>query len=405
MVSLRSLLLVLAALVPLGVGAQTPVDWSDVLAAARGRTVHFNAWGGKDEINDYVAWVGAQVKARHGIELIHVKLADTADAVARIVAERQADLARGGAMRPGSVDLLWANGENFARLKAAGLLFGPWAERAPNFAWVDRGKPTNFLDFGTPVEGMAAPYGFFQLNFVHDGRRVPTPPRSAGALLAWIKANPGRFTYPSPANFIGHSFLKQLARELAVDPAALDRPVAAVDPAAVTAPLWAWLAEARPHLWRRGATFPEGETALRQLLADGEVDFSISFGPGETSAAIEQGLLPPTTRTFVFDGGTVGNTSFVMIAYNSAVAAAAMVVADFLMSPEAQARKQDPRVWGAFTVLDVARLPPADRARFDALPLGVATLDPVALGRPLSEPHFTWTEWLQAEWRRRHEGR
>ena len=43
-----------------------------------------------------------------------------------------------------------------------------------------------------------------------------------------------------------------------------------------------------------------------------------------------------------------------------------MVVADFLMSPEAQAHKQDPRVWGDGTVLDLDALAPEDRARFDA---------------------------------------
>ena len=52
--------------------------------------------------------------------------------------------------------------------------------------------------------------------------------------------------------------------------------------------------------------------------------------------------------------------------------AGAMVVADFLMSPEAQAQKQDPAVWGDFTVLDVAALEPADRERFDRLARGVA---------------------------------
>ena len=35
-----------------------------------------------------------------------------------------------------------------------------------------------------------------------------------------------------------------------------------------------------------------------------------------------------------------------------------MVVADFLLSPEAQARKQDPAVWGDPTVLAMARSTP-----------------------------------------------
>jgi putative thiamine transport system substrate-binding protein len=82
-----------------------------------------------------------------------------------------------------------------------------------------------------------------------------------------------------------------------------------------------------------------------------------------------------------------------------------MVLADFLMSPEAQARKQDPRVWGGPTVLDLAKLTPQDRERFAALPLGVATLAPDKLGRVLPEPHPSWVERLEKEWRRRYAAR
>ena len=79
-----------------------------------------------------------------------------------------------------------------------------------------------------------------------------------------------------------------------------------------------------------------------------------------------------------------------------------MVVADFLMSPEAQAHKQDPRVWGDFTVLDLAALPPTERRRFADLPLGIATLPPERLGPALPEPHPSWSGWLTAEWERRY---
>ena len=57
-----------------------------------------------------------------------------------------------------------------------------------------------------------------------------------------------------------------------------------------------------------------------------------------------------------------------------------MVVANFLMSPQAQARAQAPEFLGYGTVLDMAALSAGDRALFDALELGVATLSPAELG-------------------------
>ena len=79
-----------------------------------------------------------------------------------------------------------------------------------------------------------------------------------------------------------------------------------------------------------------------------------------------------------------------------------MVVANFLLSPEAQLRKQDPAIWGDPTVLGMDKLDPADRQKFDRLPLGIATLSPAALGRTLLEPHPTWMTRIEAAWRARY---
>jgi putative thiamine transport system substrate-binding protein len=79
-----------------------------------------------------------------------------------------------------------------------------------------------------------------------------------------------------------------------------------------------------------------------------------------------------------------------------------MVVANFLLSPEAQARKQDPRVWGDPTVLALSKLAPHERRLFDELPLGVASLPPEKLGPTLPEPHPSWMTAIEAMWRQRY---
>lgn len=393
------LLLVLAMPAARGQGEETR-SWNAIVAAAEGQRVHFNAWGGDARINAYIDWVGDRVEALYGIDLVHVKLSDTADAVSRVLAEKTAGRDSGG-----SVDLIWINGENFAAMKRNGLLHGPWVARAPSFAGVDvAGKPTAVNDFSVPTDGLEAPWGMAQFNVIYDTAYVDDPPRSAPALLDWARDNPGRFTYPQPPDFIGTTFLKQVLLMTVADPIAVAAPLDEASAATVTAPLWAYLDSLHPHLWREGRAFPQDEAGLRRLLADGEVSFALAFNPARASAAIEAGELPASVRTFVFDGGTIGNTHFVAVPYNAAGKEAAMVVADFLMSPEAQIRKQDPRVWGDFTVLDVAALPAADRDAFAALPLGIATLSPAELGPVLPEPHPSWVGWLEAEWERRYAG-
>ena len=376
-------------------GADT---WQQVLEQARGQTVYWNAWAGDERINAYIAWVGEQVRERHGVDLRHVKLGDTAEAVARVVAEKAAGRDQGG-----TVDLIWINGENFAAMKRNGLLFGPWAESLPNFALVDtEGKPTTQVDFTVPVQGLESPWGMAQVVFMYDSAEVPSPPRTMAALLEWARANPGRFTYPQVPDFLGSTFLKQALVELAGDPSRLQQPVAEADEfAAVTAPLWHYLEALHPLLARAGRVFPANGPAQRRMLADGEIDIAISFSPAEASSAIANGEFPDTVRTFVLEGGTLGNTNFVAIPYNASAKEGAMVVADFLLSPEAQARKQDPRHWGGFTVLALERLAPHERQLFDALDLGIATLSPAELGPALLEPHPSWMEHIEQAWQQR----
>ncbi|MGY6548581.1 MAG: ABC transporter substrate-binding protein [Roseinatronobacter sp.] len=389
----------LAALASAG-SAQTPdvTDWAAIKDAARGQTVFWHAWGGDPRINAFIASVGDDLQARYGVTLEHVRLADTADAVTRVIAEAQAGRDSGGA-----VDAIWINGANFASMKAEGLLFGPFAGNLPNWPLVDTdANPAVLIDFTLPVEGFGSPWAMFQMVFEHDSATVPEPPRSLAELGAWIADNPGRFTFPQPPDFLGTSFLKQVLYSVIDRPEILLGPIENVDYDAATAPLWAFLDEITPNLWRQGRAFPANEPALGQLLADGEIDIGFSFNPGRASAAIADGELQDTVRTFVLDEGTLANSSFLSIPFNAANKEGALLLANLILDPEIQARAQDPDILGFQTVLGLDRLTPEDRARFDALDLGIATLAPDALGTGLLEPHPSWMTRIAEDWTARY---
>jgi len=388
--------------VPLAAGAQegapTP-EWQKVLDDAKGETVYFHAWGGEPRINAYIDWAAREVERQYGVRVLHVKVSDTASVVSQVLTEKSVGKTSGGA-----VDLIWINGENFAAMKEQGLLAEPgWAETLPNWRHVDvEDKPTVTVDFTVPTDGQESPWGMAKLVFLHDSARLENPPATLEALLAHAKANPGRVAYPQPPNFYGTTFLKQVLVDTAPDPAALSEPV---DPARfeeVTAPLFAYLDDLQTVLWRQGKAYPKDAAHMRQLLADGELDIAFTFNPSDASAAIANGELPETARSFVLDGGTIGNTHFVAIPFNSSAKAGAKVFADFLLSPEAQARKQDPEIWGDPTVLDVAALPEREKARFDEVDLGPATLTPEELGPVLPEPHPSWVSVLEDAWATRY---
>ena len=68
------LLLAALALVSGLHSAAAAESWADIVAKARGQTVYWNAWGGKEEINAYMAWAGDRVQADYGVTVVHTKL-------------------------------------------------------------------------------------------------------------------------------------------------------------------------------------------------------------------------------------------------------------------------------------------------------------------------------------------
>jgi putative thiamine transport system substrate-binding protein len=366
--------------------AAAGLNMARLRASARGKTVRFNAWAGDEAINRYIAWAGRELAQRFGVRLQHVKVADIAETVARLRAEKAAGRSSGG-----GADLLWINGENFAALRRENLLHGPWADDIPNARLIDETDPTTRRDFTIPTAGYELAWGTSRFTLFHDQKRVPSPPRDPAALAQWVKANPGRFTYPQPPNFLGASFLKQVLLVMTRDRRVFSSGPSAAVFLETTRPLFAWLRDIRPALWRSGKIHPVSGPAQRQLLGLGEVDWAMSFNPGEAQSAIRRGELPPGIGATHFSGGVLANSHFLAIPANSSAKDAAIVAADFLVSPLAQARKADPAFWGDPSVLRLDRLTAAERKAF-------ANATPLPRGPILEEPAPAWTTMLERAW-------
>lgn len=368
-----------ACVLSLSASAQS---WQDISDKARGQTVYFHAWGGSQEINQYIRWAGEQLKTQYGVELKQVKITDTAETVTRLIAEKAAGKESGG-----SVDLMWINGENFKSMKNNDLLYGPFVETLPNWQYVNASLPID-SDFSEPTDGLEAPWGVGQLVFIYDHQKLNNPPQSFAELLSYAKAFPNRITYPRPPEFHGTSFLKALLIELTNNDAALSKPVDAQSFALITAPLWHYLDELHAVAWRAGKQFPSGSSEMIQLLDDDQIDLALTFNPNAVYSAQASGKLAKTTRSHAMQAGALSNIHFLAIPWNATAKEGALVSINFLMSPEAQSRKGDMNVWGDPSVL-----------RNDVLTGSAAN---TKLFKSIAEPHPSWQAALEAAWQTRY---
>ena len=371
-------------------------QWQLILEQGRkeGR-VNFEMWCGGESINRWIdTFVTPEMQHRHGIAVKRVCVAGSP--LDRVLAEQ-----RQGAV--GANDVLWTNGATSYQMISQGLFYGPVAYRLPNFLrYYDVNAPDLVVDFGYPHRGYETPYTRTQFTLFYDAAGVGPAPRTLDELKRWIKEHPGRFTYPNPdADFTGEAFLKTVF--YATNASGDYQPFLAGGNQQLLerswGPTWDWFNEVKPYLWRAGETYPETLGQLEALYQNGEVDWTMSYGPARGSQLIAEGKAPRTTRGLVLADGTVANANFLAIYATAPHKAAGMVLLNFMMSPEAQHSLSDPRNWGDMPTIDLARLPPDWRARFEALERGPAT-PPLGelLRHALPEMNAAYAEPLQQGW-------
>lgn len=347
-------------------------EWDEIVEAARGTTVTFYGWGGDENRNNWLnTTVADYVKEHYDIALEVVGM-DINDILSKLSGEKQAG------SETGSIDMIWINGENFYSAKDNGLLYGPFTEQLPNMeAYIDLEDPETLNDFCMPIEGYEAPYAKAQMVFFNDSAVTPEAPASAEELLEFCKKYPGKVTYPALPDFTGSAFVRNIIYELCGweqfqdMEADYDTVKAAIEPALD------YLRELNPYLWNEGKTFPESSTTVDAMFADGELVMNMSYGPFSVATGIAEGTYTDTTRTFVFDNGTIGNTNYMAIAFNSPNKAGAMVVINAILSAELQLTQYEQL--RELPVVSADKLSAEEQAAFDAVDLGKGVLSQTEL--------------------------
>ncbi len=379
----------------LGSGPINGITWDQIVAKAKGGAANWFLYGGGQTTNEYVdKFVTPMMKEQFGITVKRVPLTATVDAVNKVLAEKQA-----GKTTDGSVDMIWINGENFRTMAEANILFGGWSKALPNAIYIPWNQPSVANDFGYSVNEREAPWGKAQFVMIYDSAKVQNPPTSFKALEEWMKANPGMFTYAAPPDFTGSVFVRHVFYEMTGGWQQFDGPFNEQRYTQKAPATWDYLNRIKPYLWQKGATYPEAQSKLDQLFADGEVSFTMSYNTNAASQAIAKGAYPRSVRSYVLDAGTIANTHYQAIPFNAANKEAAFVLANFLESPAAQIEKAKIEVWGDAPVVDPNTLLPADKATLLALPRGAATLPDAALAaKALPELQATYLLRIDKDW-------
>ena len=329
------------------------------MAKAEGQ-VNWYYWGGSEELNLWVDMTVAPELAKKGIKLNPVRIKDTQEAIDIVISEEIA----GKGLGQGSADLIWVNGDKFLSLVKAQALLGPFADKLPNsrFYSFDPATPDgalNLFDFGQPTDKAEMPWSGEQYVCYADTARIKKNeiPTDFKGLAAYLKKNPGKFTYIAPPNYNGVTFVESAIRSLA--PAELmqnfSKAPASKDNAngltpdtieKMFRPGFEYLKSLEPYLTGGGKTkrgnpvYPTDQKVLQSMFKSGEINMACEFGIYNVAVKINAGEFNKSVEPVLFPKkGMIKNRNFLVIPFNSPNPAAAMVLIDLLSSPEMQISK------------------------------------------------------------------
>ena len=216
---------------------------------------------------------------------------------------------------------------------AAGKEQGVWVQLMPKYKDVFQASVDNYLPGAKAAYDLFQGYGITYVfcpggpMFTYNPDKVPNPPRTAAALLAWAKANPGKFLYARPANSgPGRAFLQGLPYILGdknpKDPATWDK-------------TWAYLKDLDQYV----DYYPSGTGITFKELAEGTRWIIASHLGWDMNQRI-LATIPPNFQAFFLDNTTWVNDSQFMVMPKGLDAArekATVALMQWLMQPAQQA--------------------------------------------------------------------
>jgi len=335
------------------------LPWEEIRKQASGANLNLMMWTGDPKINAYMNnYVVPEVKNRFDINL-NIASGQGNTIVSILMTELQSGKSTS------EIDMAWINGETFYQLRQIDALYGPFTQKLPNARYIDFENPFIGIDFQQPVNGFEMPWGNVQFTLIHDTLRTPNPPRNLNELEEFVQKYPGTFTIPT--EFSGMTLLKSFLIELAgEDSLTGDFNERLYNK--YSKQLWNKINTMKSDFWKSGETFPASLSAVHQMFVTGELYITMSNNDAEVDNKVMEDFFPESAKAYVLEPGTIQNSHYMGIVNHSGNKAAALVVANFLISPEAQYRKLNPEVWGDGTVLDINKLPETWQAKFKQTP-------------------------------------
>jgi putative spermidine/putrescine transport system substrate-binding protein len=233
--------------------------------------------------------------------------------------------------KPSGVDT-WETGGFLQQGGDSGLIVKLTEKEVPNLAKVPASVVGQYNGYGVPYRGSS-------VVLAYNSKVVTTPPKTLDDLLAWIKANPGQFTYNPPDK--GGSGSAFVTRVLKMGIADTDQQLfqTAYDQSKESEwdKGWGVLKDLSSSIYQQSgkAFYPQGNVPVLQTLGKGAINVAPVWSD-QGLQNLAQNLLPPEVKLTQISPAFSGGGAFVGVVADSTQKEAAYAYLNWLLTPEPQ---------------------------------------------------------------------
>jgi putative spermidine/putrescine transport system substrate-binding protein len=202
----------------------------------------------------------------------------------------------------------------------------------PNAKKVDPAVLAQAAGYGIPYRGSS-------VVLAYNSQKVKNPPKTFSDLIAWIQANPGKFTYCDPNDGGSGALFVAGAIRSVMDPATYAKlsTTAYTKANEVDWPkAWALLKSIDGDMFQHGF-HPTGNTPVLNLLARGTITVATVWSD-QSLDALSKGLLPKSIKLAEIDPPLPGSDTFLSVPKLAQNTAGARAFINFVLSPDEQAK-------------------------------------------------------------------
>jgi putative spermidine/putrescine transport system substrate-binding protein len=211
---------------------------------------------------------------------------------------------------------------------AAGDLYPVSASNVPNFS--------NVISVDQSLKDAMA-YRGSAVVIAYNSKKVASPPTTLSAVLAWVKAHPGQFSYNNPSDGGSGAGFVQAVLDQSLSPETITSLANGEDTADQSqwATGWATLKSIGSDIYQH--TYPTGNTQVLNLLAQGQINLAPVWSD-QFLAAVAQGAMPSYVKAVSITAPPMpGGPAYLGVPKNEAHISEVLKLFNWILEPAQQA--------------------------------------------------------------------